>query len=70
MSGAQLAAAVRVKVPHLPIIVATGYAEVPDEITQYPRLQKPFTAAELVCVISTALTNPSAEIIDFPVSRP
>ncbi|MBW6426018.1 response regulator [Rhizobium sp. XQZ8] len=70
MSGAQLAAAVRVKVPHLPIIVATGYAEVPDEIKQYLRLQKPFTAAELVGVISIALTNPSAEIIDFPVSRP
>lgn len=68
MTGAQLAAAVWVKLPELPIIVATGYAEVPDEIKQYPRLQKPFTAEDLVGAISTALATPSAEITKSSVN--
>lgn len=70
MTGAQLAAAIRVKQPVLPIIVATGYAEVPGEISQYPRLQKPFTAEELVGIVLAAISAPTAQIIDFPVNRP
>ncbi|CAN7732227.1 MHYT domain-containing protein [Neorhizobium sp. LjRoot104] len=68
MTGAQLAAAVHVKQPALPIIVATGYPEVPEETKKYPRLEKPFTAQELVSLVSAVITHPTAEIIEFPVS--
>jgi DNA-binding NtrC family response regulator len=67
MTGAQLAAAIRVKKPRMPIIIASGYAEVPEEISQYPRLQKPFSANALLAVVVEATTPLKAEVIDFPL---
>ena len=55
MSGAQLAAAIRVRLPEVPIIVATGYAEVPAEVSDYPKVQKPFTEEALGKVLSESL---------------
>jgi CheY-like chemotaxis protein len=57
MTGAQLAAAIHLRRPDIPIVVATGYAEVPEEIGRYPRLQKPFTAAGLVGVVTAAVSG-------------
>ena len=43
MTGAQLAREIRHNWPHLPIIMATGYAELPDEDAPgYRILNKPF----------------------------
>jgi PAS domain S-box-containing protein len=71
MTGAQLAAAIRVKKPRMPIIIASGYAEVPEEISEYPRLQKPFSANALLAIVVEATTPPTAEVIDFPLpNRP
>ncbi len=71
MTGAQLAAAIRVKKPRMPIIIASGYAEVPDEISEYPRLQKPFNADALLTMVMGATTPPTAEVIGFqPPGRP
>jgi CheY-like chemotaxis protein len=48
MSGLQLAAAIGKEWPHLPVILATGYAEMePEIVSSLPRLAKPFTEAEL-----------------------
>jgi PAS domain S-box-containing protein len=69
MTGAQLAAAVRVADPAMPIVVATGYAEVPEEIAQYAKLQKPFTARALIAAVVAAVVAPSAEVIPFPSGR-
>ena len=56
MSGAQLAQAIRVIRPHLPIILATGYAErLEGFATRLPRLSKPFTQLNLVEVIALAM---------------
>jgi CheY-like chemotaxis protein len=48
MTGTQLATAARAKRPDLPIILATGYAELPPDADQsLPRLSKPFMQSDL-----------------------
>jgi PAS domain S-box-containing protein len=46
MRGADLASGLREVLPHLKVLVATGYADMPD--IRYPRIAKPYAAAELV----------------------
>ncbi|MCU0070459.1 PAS domain S-box protein [Pseudomonas koreensis] len=56
MSGAQLAQAVRLLKPDLPIIIATGYTErIEGFAAGLPRLSKPFTQAHLVEIIAQAM---------------
>ena len=56
MNGAQLAQAIRIIRPHLPIILATGYAErLEGFAARLPRLSKPFTQLNLVEVIALAM---------------
>ncbi|MGN4047655.1 PAS domain S-box protein [Pseudomonas sp. SM4] len=56
MSGAQLAHAVRLLKPDLPIILATGYAErLEGFAAQLPRLPKPFTQMNLVEIIAQSM---------------
>ncbi|UFP97425.1 hybrid sensor histidine kinase/response regulator [Pseudomonas fitomaticsae] len=53
MSGAQLAHAVRLLKPDLPIILATGYAErLEGFAAELPRLSKPFNQMNLVEIIA------------------
>jgi CheY-like chemotaxis protein len=52
MSGAQLALTLRSEFPTLPIVLATGYAELPPELPRnIPRLGKPFSQAELAQIV-------------------
>ncbi len=56
MSGAQLAEALRRDYPGLPIILSTGYAELPDGGDPgLPRLSKPFSEAQLIAILATVL---------------
>lgn len=56
MNGAQLAHAIRLLKPDLPIILATGYAErLEGFVLELPRLSKPFTQLNLVEIISQAM---------------
>lgn len=56
MSGAQLAHALRLLKPELPIVLATGYAErLEGFAVELPRLSKPFTQLNLVEIISSAM---------------
>lgn len=58
MSGAQLAHAVRLLKPDLPIILATGYAErLEGFAAQLPRLPKPFTQLNLVEIIAQSMKS-------------
>lgn len=54
MTGSQLAEAIRNEWPAMPIILATGYAEIPEGagITDLPRLGKPFSQSQLAEAIS------------------
>ena len=52
MTGLQLARVIRTEWPEMPIILASGYAEVDQEnVIKLPRLAKPFTLAELAAQI-------------------
>ncbi|GAA3081256.1 PAS domain-containing sensor histidine kinase [Rhizobium viscosum] len=54
MTGSQLALAIRSEWPEMPIILATGFAEIPEGsgIIDIPRLGKPFSQAQLAEAIS------------------
>ena len=54
MTGLQLAQAVHAERPALPIILATGYAEVPADIA-LPKLAKPFFQEDLARAIAEAV---------------
>jgi DNA-binding LytR/AlgR family response regulator len=48
MNGLDLAKEIRKNIPHLPIVLATGYAEVqPPSPVEFPRLAKPCTQEKL-----------------------
>jgi CheY-like chemotaxis protein len=56
MTGSELAARIRAENAHMPIILATGYAELaPGEGEGLPRLAKPFGQRELAEAIARAV---------------
>jgi len=49
MTGLQLADAIKKEWPELPVIIATGFAEMQSQVQSVlPRLAKPFTESELL----------------------
>ena len=55
MTGVELADIIGAYRPDLPIVLATGYAELPPGVeTSLPRLAKPFNQAELVAAVRRA----------------
>ena len=58
MTGAQLAAAIKAERPELPVILATGYAELPPDVdARLPKLGKPFRQQELMQAVTAAIAN-------------
>jgi CheY-like chemotaxis protein len=56
MTGIELAQAIKAKWPKLPVLLATGYADLPEgEATDLPRLAKPYRQEELVVQLSRML---------------
>jgi PAS domain S-box-containing protein len=56
MTGAQLIDTIRAQWPGLPVILATGYAELPAGMAQgTPKLSKPFAEAELAKIVADVL---------------
>jgi PAS domain S-box-containing protein len=56
MSGIQLVEAIRARWPTLPVIIATGYAELPSGANPgVPRLSKPFTQHDLAKAVASTL---------------
>jgi PAS domain S-box-containing protein len=59
MTGAQLAGYLRERWPDLPVIMATGYAELPTgPQLDLPRLAKPYTQAALADAVARSVTRP------------
>jgi PAS domain S-box-containing protein len=57
MTGLDLAIKLKIAKPKLPIVLATGYAELPkDTPIEFPRLAKPYTQDELAAALAAALT--------------
>jgi CheY-like chemotaxis protein len=72
MTGTELARAVRTAWPALPIILASGYADLPNgEDPGLPRLSKPYQQDELASQIARAF-EPAAptNVIPIEVRRP
>ncbi len=53
MTGAQLADAIEQAHPGLPVIIITGFAELPPHASARPRLDKPFRQAELARAVNS-----------------
>ena len=63
MTGVELAAASRKLRPSLPILLATGYAELPDGMQlDLPRLAKPYHQDQLRDRLNQMLTDPAAKV--------
>jgi PAS domain S-box-containing protein len=69
MTGAQLADAIEQRLPGLPVIIITGFAELPPHASRRPRLDKPFRQADLARILASTLrtssinSGPGAEIL-------
>jgi signal transduction histidine kinase len=63
MTGTELAKHIRRKWPELPVIIATGYAELPGELDpSVPRLSKPYRQQDLAAVVAQLVgEQPAAE---------
>jgi len=58
MTGSQFAQRAKKLRPELPIIIASGYADLPGNLEfDLPRLKKPFTQADLALAIASALSG-------------
>ncbi|MES2291458.1 MAG: PAS domain-containing protein [Pseudomonadota bacterium] len=55
MSGADLAAWIRAEQPEVPILIASGYADLEGIPAAFPRLTKPFREQELAVAIASAM---------------
>ena len=55
MTGLQLATEIRARRPGVPIIIATGYAELPVGHQSFPKLDKPFFEQQLAQAIKAAM---------------
>ena len=66
MTGLQLIASIRQDHPGLPVLLATGYVELPPGIDQnLPRLSKPFSTESLASAINAALAAARSDNVAF-----
>jgi PAS domain S-box-containing protein len=69
MTGGELIEVIAARWPELPVILATGYADIATDMTiAAPRLSKPFTVAQLAQAIaaSVAARTGNGQIVRFP----
>ena len=70
MTGAELARQIRQHWPELPVILATGYAELPNgEDPGLPRLSKPYMQEELAAQINKVIGDPPSNVIPLDAAR-
>ncbi|MBI0539164.1 response regulator [Roseomonas sp. KE2513] len=68
MTGSQLVSELRSDQPHVPVLLVSGYADLPSgSDDDLPRLSKPFSQAALAHAIHAAYSQrPSAKVVAFP----
>jgi len=70
MTGTELARQVKQLWPSLPVILATGYAELPNgEDPGLPRLSKPYVQAEMAAQIANVIAESGANVIPLDSVR-
>jgi DNA-binding NtrC family response regulator len=61
VTGLALAQEIEVRHPNLPVVLATGYADLPPgQRADLPRLAKPYSQAELAQMLDAVLATPTA----------
>lgn len=70
MTGAQLADAIEALRPGLPVIIITGFAELPPHATRRPRLDKPFRQTELAQAVAAAGQAAARRLAALGVDQP
>ena len=69
MTGTQLADTIRIERPAMPILLATGYAELPPgEGSQYTKLSKPFLLDDLKKALAETIES-RKNVLNFPAGR-
>lgn len=70
MTGAQLIAAIRSEQPDLPVILATGYADVDPAVElDAPRLGKPFLQRDLARAVAASLPAEKGRVLAFRAAK-
>ncbi len=70
MTGTELAREIEREWPSLPVLLATGYADLPDgEAPSVPRLAKPYKQEELAVQIRRLLHRPPGNVIPIEAAR-
>ncbi len=70
MTGSELARQIRQTWPQLPLILATGYAELPaNSDTTLPRLSKPYVLEDLAAQIAKAVAEAPRNVIPLASAR-
>jgi CheY-like chemotaxis protein len=71
MTGTELAQEIRAKWPNIPVLLATGYADLPEgEATDLPRLAKPYKQEELAAYLSRMLESAQASnVVSIEAAR-
>jgi signal transduction histidine kinase/ActR/RegA family two-component response regulator len=72
MTGTELARQIKSTWPHLPVILATGFADLPNEEDPgWPRLSKPYQQSELAAAIARVfeLAQPSSTVVPLDLAR-
>jgi PAS domain S-box-containing protein len=71
MTGSQLADAIKAQWPALPVILATGFAEMPAHVRDLARLSKPFSQAQLAATLKHVHpTSGKGRVLQFPAATP
>ncbi|HTV90191.1 MAG TPA: response regulator [Stellaceae bacterium] len=61
MTGTVLARQLRLRWPDVPVVIATGYADIPaDGASELPRLLKPYRQSDLVALLASLLRDDDA----------
>jgi CheY-like chemotaxis protein len=61
MSGIELAAEIRGRLPDLPVLILTGHAEAMQIPEDLPVLSKPFRSADLATQVATLLEGAAGQ---------
>ena len=57
MTGVQLAQSAQSEQPGVPVVLATGYSDLPPGSPQFPMIGKPFNERDLARAIESALSQ-------------
>lgn len=58
MTGVQLAQSILKELPGVPVLLATGYSDLPPGSPQFPMIGKPFSESDLARMIESVFARP------------